>query len=572
MVSPSKKVIIAKHCGFCPGVKKAIDLVLELAQKGKSPIYTLGPLIHNAHVIQTLEEKGIHAVNSLSEIKNGADVLVIRAHGITPEAEAEIRSAGIEVIDGTCPLVKNVHKVIAKYADKGYSTVIVGDDGHAEVVGLLGYTKGKGFVVANPEQAKKLPSFDKVNIVAQTTQEEKNFKNTAEIVSHKAKEYVISDTICMPTKQRQKETVEFASNADLVIVVGGKNSANTTRLAKMCRRLCAGTIHIESEKELPSQQILSAEKIVITSGASTPGWVTQRVADFVSNIKKPKSKIITKPLLKLWELLVDSGLHSSFAAVCLTYASMKLQSIKPELKLLLLAWFFVLSLTVINRAWQKVGTGDKEKEWLFKKHRFLSTLTGCIVGISAMAISFSMGIKIFALVALFWFLGIIYPARHIFKIKLAGTFPASKDIVTALGWAFVCAWIPAFYKSAGFQQVNYTAFAFAGVLVFIRSALLGISSIHSDLIVGKETLFKTFGKKNSYIILFTLFAVSATVMSIEFFTSKSITAFALLSASCYMLIMLLSYFRGKILKNIWAETLLDGQFFVIAGFAYITAF
>lgn len=279
-------VTVAKSAGFCPGVKGAIDKVLELEASGKKPIYTLGPLIHNKQVTDMLAAKHITAVERPEQAADKSGVLVIRAHGITPAFRAEVMKSGMEVVDATCPLVKHAHEVISKYAEQGYHTVIVGDSGHAEVLGLLGSTLGKGTVVSGPEEAKKLPHFDKVNVVSQTTQKESVFLETAEIIKAHSDICQISNTICHPTKLRQSETIKLAKNADLVIVVGGKHSANTTRLALLCRELAPRVLHIETEAELTEQQVLEPKQIFITAGASTPDWVINQVATWVRQTRQ----------------------------------------------------------------------------------------------------------------------------------------------------------------------------------------------------------------------------------------------------------------------------------------------
>ncbi|MDR1683839.1 MAG: 4-hydroxy-3-methylbut-2-enyl diphosphate reductase [Elusimicrobiota bacterium] len=288
MTDKDKGVTIAPSAGFCPGVKKAIECVLALEAAGKKPVYTIGPLIHNKQVTDALEAKGIRAIDTLGQAEDKSGVLVIRAHGITPAFQQEVAALGMEVVDSTCPLVKKVHNVIDHYAKEGYDTLIVGDAGHAEVVGLLGYTQGKGRVVAGVEEAQKLPPFDKVNIVAQTTQKEETFYAVAEIIKQKAKVYRVSNTICEPTKQRQKETRDQAKEADLVIVVGGKHSANTARLAKLCAQMCKIVIHVESETEINKDMVFTPKKIFITAGASTPNWVIEDVARRVRYLREDK--------------------------------------------------------------------------------------------------------------------------------------------------------------------------------------------------------------------------------------------------------------------------------------------
>jgi len=285
-----RDVIVAKRAGFCPGVKKAIDKVLELEASGHTPVYTIGPLIHNKQVTDMLAEKQITSIDLPREADNKNGVLVIRAHGITPQFQQEIESCGMKVVDATCPLVKHAQNVIAKYANEGFYTVIVGDGDHAEVIGLMGYTQGKGYVVSGPEEAKKLPHFDKVNVVSQTTQKESVFFETAEEIKKHADVCKISNTICQPTKDRQKETEELAKSADFVIVVGGKHSANTARLALLCKALSSNVQHLETAAELDETLIQKAKKIFITAGASTPSWVIDPVVARVKELRAKKQE------------------------------------------------------------------------------------------------------------------------------------------------------------------------------------------------------------------------------------------------------------------------------------------
>lgn len=281
-----KDIIIAKSAGFCPGVKRAIECVLELEAKGYKPIYTIGPLIHNKQVTDDLESKGIKAIENLSQATDKNGVLVIRAHGITPAFQKEIMNFGMKVVDATCLLVKKVHNVIEKYAKQGYDTVIIGDSEHAEVIGLMGYTQGKGKVIGSIEEAQNLPTFDKVNVVSQTTQKEETFLKIAQIIKKKAKICNISNTICQPTKQRQTETTKCAKDADLVVVVGGHHSANTARLAKLCSDLCKNVIHVETSSEIDPQIIINSKKIFITAGASTPIRLVEEVSAYIKDLRE----------------------------------------------------------------------------------------------------------------------------------------------------------------------------------------------------------------------------------------------------------------------------------------------
>ena len=278
-------IIIAKSAGFCPGVQHAIDQVIALTTARKKPIYTLGPLIHNTQVTTMLEMRGIKTIEKPAQAEDKRGILVIRAHGITPQLQREIEACEISVFDATCPLVKHAQNIIAKFAVQNYHTVIVGDKEHAEVVGLIGYTRGRYDVVSNLKEAQALPHFEKVNVVSQTTQPESTFYEIAQEIKKHADECQISNTICQPTKDRQKETIEQAKNADLVVVVGGKHSANTVRLAQLCQGLCPHVQHVETEDELDEKQVVQAKQIFVTAGASTPKWVIDSVVFRIKTLR-----------------------------------------------------------------------------------------------------------------------------------------------------------------------------------------------------------------------------------------------------------------------------------------------
>lgn len=285
MAKKTPEIVVAKSAGFCPGVKHAIEKVIALEASGKKPVYTLGPLIHNRQVTQMLERKQIVAIDTLTQAENKKGVLVIRAHGITPDFQREIENYGMELVDATCPLVKHAQNIIAKFAVQDYHTVIVGDAQHAEVIGLMGYTQGRVNVVSSLKEAQALPHFDKVNVVSQTTQPEAVFYEIAEEVKKHADQCQISNTICQPTKDRQKETIEQAQSADFVIVVGGKHSANTARLAQLCQGLCKHVQHVETDEELDERLVVESPKIFITAGASTPSWVIEGVVFRVKTLR-----------------------------------------------------------------------------------------------------------------------------------------------------------------------------------------------------------------------------------------------------------------------------------------------
>ena len=564
------QITVARSAGFCPGVKNAIDKVLELSAQRQKTIYTLGPLIHNKQVIETLREKNILAVKSAAEIKEKGAILVIRAHGIPPEEEARIRALDLEVVDATCPLVKRVQENIRAHAAKGYATIIVGDKDHAEVLGLMGYTAGRGYVVSGPEEVAGLPRLDKANIVAQTTQEPEVFQAAAAAARAVADELTVSDTVCNPTKQRQTETVQFSKDADLVIVVGGKNSANTARLFQICERLARRAVHIEKEDELTPEIFKGAGSIFITAGASTPTWMTDKVLDRARELTGRREHPLAEALSFAWKLFITGSLYTAVAASALTYVCMRLQGVPVSGKLLLMAGLFAFSLHMANRAMEKgAAAPDRARQLLFVKYRRQSRAAALLCGALAIALSAAFGWKVFLATVFFWGVGMLYPYKLPLGLEKFGNFPASKDIVTALGWAFMCAYAPGLWYKGGLSDSTQLASFFAFLLVFTRSVLFGVSHAHSDMIVGRENFYKAAGPRLTYFTLFSIFLLLAAVlMTLKGAGWRADLAAALLTGMLYYLGLLLFFFLGKIPERISAETLIDTQFLLLAFLAH----
>lgn len=556
-------VTVAKSAGFCPGVKRAIDKVLELEAAGKKPVYTIGPLIHNKQVTDMLAAKQITSIDRPQDAADKSGVLVIRAHGITPRFQQEVQSCGMEVVDATCPLVKHAQNIIAQYAAQGYHTVIVGDGGHAEVIGLLGYTQGKGVVVSGPEEAARLPHFDKVNVVSQTTQKESVFYETAEEIKKHADECQISNTICQPTKDRQKETIELAQSADLVIVVGGRHSANTARLALLCKGLAPAVLHVETEDELEAAPVTHAKKIFITAGASTPNWVIDRVAARVRELRKPNATSRLSGLAgKIWRFLVRNCFYTAFAASALTYVCMRLEGVPADSRLLAFSWLFVYALTAFNRA-AEAEPGQNR--------RFL-TAAAILSGLFATGTAFLLGGGALTLCLLFLAAGFAYPFRHLLKLQLL-SLPGTKDIVTALGWAFTCALLPAYEHGLLLRKASYLAIFYTILLVFMRSVTLGFTSANKDLIIGRESFYKAFGmKKTKWAVTLILLALTAALATLLTLTWKPALVEMLLIGHLYTVFIVIYYYSKSSTRSVKDETLIDGQFFVLWALSGLAAY
>jgi len=269
------KVIVADQAGVCFGVKRALDLVEAEVGKGGA-LATLGPLIHNPQVVHRLEEKGVRVVRQVSEVRGGA--VVMPSHGVPKDVQDSAEKVGLRVIDATCPFVANVHKVVKRLAGHGYLVVVVGDTGHSEVKAIRSAAGDEAIVISSPEEVNAFDwSGKKVGIVCQTTQTPERFGEIVGRIAARAKEVVAHNTICYATHDRQSAARELAPKVDAMFVVGGRNSANTNRLAEICRESGVPTFHIETADELDESAVKGLRVVGLTAGASTPDWIIDEV-------------------------------------------------------------------------------------------------------------------------------------------------------------------------------------------------------------------------------------------------------------------------------------------------------
>ncbi|MCD8038598.1 MAG: 4-hydroxy-3-methylbut-2-enyl diphosphate reductase [Lachnospiraceae bacterium] len=279
------KVVLAKTSGFCFGVKRAVDMVYEQLEKSKAGgIYTYGPIIHNEEVVSDLEKKGVKVINSKEELASLENVsVVIRSHGVSKDIYELMESNGINCIDATCPFVKRIHGIVEKESENGRRIVIIGNDGHPEVEGIKGWSKTPAIVVEDARTAENFneKTGEKLCIVSQTTFNYKKFQDLVEIFEKKGYDIIVANTICNATEERQREALELAAAADVMIVIGGTHSSNTRKLYELCKSRCASTYYIQTLADLKLDLPNSVELVGITAGASTPNKIIEEVQNYV---------------------------------------------------------------------------------------------------------------------------------------------------------------------------------------------------------------------------------------------------------------------------------------------------
>ena len=284
------EIRLAECAGFCFGVKRAIDTVYEQLAKGKT-IYTYGPIVHNEEVVRELAERGVgvlenrEALEKLPAQEDGSEsaAVIIRAHGVPAEIYRLLEEKGLECIDATCPFVKRIHRIVEKESREGSHIVIIGNPGHPEVEGIVGWCSGSATVLEEPEEAMNFipPEGRKLCVVSQTTFNYNKFQYIVEIFEKKGYNDSVVNTICNATEERQRSAKAIAAEADVMIVIGGKHSSNSRKLVEICRGECEHTYFIQTLDDLHLDLPKAVRLVGITAGASTPNKLIEEVQNYV---------------------------------------------------------------------------------------------------------------------------------------------------------------------------------------------------------------------------------------------------------------------------------------------------
>ncbi|MGD8389163.1 MAG: 4-hydroxy-3-methylbut-2-enyl diphosphate reductase [Desulfobacteraceae bacterium] len=502
------KVRLAKTAGFCMGVRLAMEKVLAEANKAQGAIYTYGPLIHNRQVMELLESKGVTAVDDVGGIREGT--LVIRAHGIPPDAHEALKATGLRVINATCPRVARVQAIIRSHTRKGCAAVIVGDRDHAEVIGLQGYAEGQSYVIDSVHDVDDLPRDQEMVVVAQTTQDARIFEEIMRAIRERNPNATVFDTICDATHNRQDEVRSMAGQVDGMVVVGGYHSGNTKRLAQVSREVGLPTFHVETEKELDRQALSTLGSVGVTAGASTPNWMIREVVRGLERIQSRKDTRTGQWIRLALRFLIFSNLWVALAVFSLTHAAILLAGRPPDLLHPTLATLYIWAMRVLNRFLDRGAStyNEPDRAHFYKTHRTVLIVCGIGAVALALALAWQLGVAVLASVAGVSALGIAYsipimPVRRRERWRTAKIkdIPGSKTFAESLAWGVVIAVIPLLENGSAPWPSTGIAFFFVLALVNVRSGLFDIFQAQGDLIVGVETLPITIGEKRTLNLL-----------------------------------------------------------------------
>jgi 4-hydroxy-3-methylbut-2-enyl diphosphate reductase len=565
------KILIAKTAGFCMGVRRAVDMVLDAPNKHEKPISTYGPLIHNPQVLNLLEQKGIFVINEIPDL--GSGTILIRAHGVSPNTKDNLETAGFKIIDATCPHVIKVQTIIHKHAEQGYASIIIGDKDHPEVIGLLGYAGDKGYVVDNLNDLDLLPAFDRAIIVAQTTQNAFFFEEVKNWADRKFPHYKIFDTICDATAKRQAEVHSMADSVDALIVVGGQNSGNTQRLAEIARQVGKPTYHIEAESELDLKALSSARHIGITAGASTPNWIIKRICRTLESLQKKKKKSWYRFIFTIQRALLLTNIYVSIGAGCLCYACTKLLGITDYFPHVLISMLYVQSMHIFNNL---TGTkadqyNDPDRAIFYNKNKILLALLAFIAGGAGLMTAYTLGLIPFLILLTMSIMGLSYnlslvPKRFArLRFRRIRDMPGSKTILIAMAWGIVTSVLPSLSVSKTIPLSTALVLLWSLSLVFVRSAFFDILDMQGDRIVGKETIPIMIGEERTMRLLKSILFINCGILLLSSaFHLISSLGFAILFCPIFLFIALSAHERSYILPGFRLEFLVETHF-VLAG-------
>ena len=505
------KIVVAKTAGFCWGVRRAMDAVLEASARDKGHVQTLGPLIHNPQALELIGKRGVTIAGSPGEVKGGT--VVIRAHGIPIQELRALKArqgkGELTLVNATCPEVAKVHSRIKKYSPQGYFTVILGTHGHAESVAHQSFAEHGSVIVASMEEAKALTSeqLKKALVVAQTTFTLNDFREITDYLRTRAVDLIVENTICDDTWTRQEEARELAETVDYVIVIGGRNSSNTKHLAELAHHCGKPVQFVETAAELELSAFANQGTVGVLAGASTPTWLVEEVVDVLEQLGRGPSRVS-----RFLRAAFGSPLVLSLGAAFMTFGVHHWLGLPSTWEYPVMTGAYVMAMYLLNPYLDPLGLGVKgpaRARFLERnKIKLVGTALACLL--VATIISASMGFGSFLMVVLASLLGLTYKRGLGFgtrRLRLQAI-PASKDLLVAFALALIAVVVPLWHHNWVWDRRAWAAILLVSALVFARSTIHNIRDMQNDQVLGKETLPIVLGRRVAKIVLMGVLAIA----------------------------------------------------------------
>jgi 4-hydroxy-3-methylbut-2-enyl diphosphate reductase len=514
------KVILAENAGFCMGVRRAVETTLDMVRKDDK-IATFGPLIHNPQVLGLLEERGVETLDEIPEHRDGT--IIIRAHGVPPASKEKLRETGANIHDATCPRVLKVQAIIRKHQQDGYATVIIGDRNHAEVDGLLGFAGETGQVVSNEEEAGTIELTSPYIIVSQTTQDDESFDLLSGIIQARFPGGKVFNTICDSTHKRQAAVLALCEKVQAMVVVGGRNSANTRRLGALVESKGCPVYLVETEEELDLNSFRQYNCVGVTAGASTPSWMINRVIHSLESVPGPGESRLANLACRVVGFLMASNLYVSVGGGLLACGVSSLLGESFTVATFIIVAAYLFAMHNLNRF-----TGSETGRFSDPvREKFRLKFRQQILGLSWLALAVSLGFAYtyegfsFPILAVMSALGVLYSFRPMpkglssfIKVRRLREIPGSKTFFVAMAWAFVIIVVPLLGRDQGLDAGMVGAFLFVFLLIYVRSALYDVFEVQGDRIAGKETLPVCIGRDKTLRLLYGVIVMLVLLLTI----------------------------------------------------------
>lgn len=561
------------------GVRRAVDLALQAANKYEPPVYTFGPLIHNPQFLDLLAEKQISVLEAIPE--SGTGTVLIRAHGVPPSVYGHLRTAGFNVIDATCPKVKRVQLAIEKHVNKGYTAIILGNRQHAEVVGLLGYAGSNGYTISGLEELAALPTVDKAIVVAQTTQDAGLFEEIKAWLKKNRPHYKVINTICPATKNRQNEVEQMAHFVDAMVVIGGYNSGNTKRLALVAEKNNCPAYHVETGEALDLDRLLSNRHIGITAGASTPNWITKDIYRKIEAAHYQSRGKTVGQLFFLIHLLLFTNIYLALGAAALCYGAAVLRQAACTPSHILISMLYVFAMHTLNRLTDidEDHYNDPYRASFYQRNLRLLGITAVGVAVTGLFLAAPLGALPFATLFLMTLLGVVYNLNLVprrfdkIKIRRMKDIPGSKTILVPLAWGVVLCLLPAMSTPNWFNLSTFTTALLLSSCIFVRSAFFDVVEMQGNKITGRETIPILIGGERTLNVLnYFLALLFVGILGAGLLGWVSPFAYFLLFFPITCFFLFSGYGKGTLHSGLFMECMVDGQLILIGVLALLWLF
>lgn len=558
------------------GVRRAVETTMETVHRGQGKIVTFGPLIHNPQVLGLLKEQGVDILTEIPEKLSGT--VIIRAHGVPPSQKQRLIAAGADVKDATCPRVMKVQAIIKKYRDQHYTTIIIGDKNHAEVVGLMGYAEPAVHVVSDENDVKNLTISGPYIIVSQTTQDEVAFNRLSGKIIERFPDGKVFNTICDSTHKRQEEVRNLCKKVQAIVVVGGRGSANTQRLGQIAEEMGCQVFMAETQEDLDFGVISKFDRVGVTAGASTPTWMINRIVRALESCPGKSDSFFTFLLFSFLRSVMASNLFISLAGGLLALICSILQHSQPDARDFFVAFGYLFAIHNLNRYadYKTKRLNDPRQEAFWRNYSLPIIVMSGFALVLSVYFALQEGMVQFVLLLIMVLLGILYSVpilpkviTNIIRVRKLKEIPGSKTFFVALAWSFVTVLIPALDTNA-FAPENLSVFLLIGLFVFIRTVLFDVFDVQGDMIAGKETLPVCIGEKKSIRLLYCSMAMLAALLIV--FTAVGMTAESaiwMLAPVLSLLLLTRLYEKKKLVQGIRLEFWLESHFYLIAASVWL---